>query len=220
MTETWGESVGHLHWGWDLWWKGGGWRKADPPNSPQHLIWADAERVLPKAPDAVFALVRDPAARMMSEHRYQRAHRRGRRAGRWLARLPFSLWLRCMLAVAARNPYAFDNHLRPQGDFIPDHAKVFRLEDGLERAIDWLAEATGTPALDPPRHLLTTGQGPPTQALPDPATLARIGAAFAEDYRRFGYALPLGAPPTRDLGDRIAGLVAPLVAALDRRGLV
>ena len=21
MVETWGDRVGHLHWGWDLWWK-------------------------------------------------------------------------------------------------------------------------------------------------------------------------------------------------------
>ena len=31
----------------------GGWRVADPPNSPQHLTWADAATVLPKSPDAV-----------------------------------------------------------------------------------------------------------------------------------------------------------------------
>ena len=29
MAETWGDRVGHLAWGWDLWWKRGGWRWAN-----------------------------------------------------------------------------------------------------------------------------------------------------------------------------------------------
>ena len=131
MVEPWGGAVGHLHWGWDLWWTRGGWRVADPPNSPQHFVWADALAALPRAPAVVFALVGDPAARMASEHAFQRRHRRGTGAGRALAQLPFSLWLRLMLAVARLNPHAFDNHLRPQVDFIPDSAAVFRLEEGL-----------------------------------------------------------------------------------------
>src|SRR6056297_915226 len=81
MVTRWGARVGHLHWGWDRWWARGGWRVACPPNSPQHLTWADTRAVLPRTPDAVFALVRDPAARMVSEHRWQRRRRRGTRAG-------------------------------------------------------------------------------------------------------------------------------------------
>ena len=91
MVSHWGEAVGHLHWGWDLWWKTGGWRVADPPNSPQHLIWRDAEAALAAPPDLVFAVVRDPVARMQSEHRWQRRLRRGSRLGRALALLPFGL---------------------------------------------------------------------------------------------------------------------------------
>lgn len=215
MVETWGQKVGFLQWGWDLWWKQGGWRVATPPNSPQHLIWRDAERVLPAAPDAVFALVRDPAARMASEHRYQRQHRRGSRAGRALAFLPFSLWLRLMLRVARRNPYAFDNHLRQQSDFIPEHAKVFRLENGIEPAINWLAEIAGISEVTACQHQLATGQ---TRDAPDARSLARIVAAFGEDYRRFGYPLPEVPPLRVDVLDWIAGIVAPLVVAIERRG--
>ena len=215
MVTRWGARVGHLHWGWDRWWARGGWRVACPPNSPQHLTWADTRAVLPRTPDAVFALVRDPAARMVSEHRWQRRRRRGTRAGRALAYLPFSLWLRLMLATARINPHAFDNHLRPQTDFVPEGASVFRLEDGLRPVLDWLGRTTGAPLPAPP-HALAGGTG--RGARPGPADLARIAADHATDYARFGYPLPAGPAPRRDALDRLAGALAPLVAALDRRG--
>lgn len=217
MVARWGDAVGHLHWGWDRWWAGGGWRVADPPNSPQHLVWADAVAVLPRAPDAVFALVRDPAARMASEYRWQRAHRRGSRAGRALARLPFSLWLRLMLAMARRNPFAFDNHFRPQAEFVPVSAVVFRLEDGLSEVFAWLAETTGTKDVVAPPHALNTGGAAPALQGTD---LARIATAFAEDYARFGYPRPVGDPPRRDRLDILARTLAPVLVWLDRRGLL
>lgn len=215
MVATWGAAVGHLHWGWDLWWQRGGWRRADPPNSPQHLIWADAQRALPAAPTHVFAVVRDPAARMVSEYRWQRQGRRGTRAGRWLARLPFSLWLRLMLAMAKVHPHAFDNHLRPQGDFIPEGAVVFRLEDGLQPVADWLGRVTGQAGLALP-HALKSAARPLCLRAEDRARIAR---AFAADYRRFGYAAPGGGVPAPDrLADRLADKLARPLIWLDRRG--
>lgn len=214
MVAQWGSAVGHLHWGWDRWWRKEGWRVADPPNSPQHLIWADASACLPHRPDAVFALVREPVARMASEHRWQRHHRRGTLLGKLLARLPFSLWLRVMLAVARRHRHAFDNHLRPQVDFVPEAARVFRLEDGLAPAVRWLSEVTGT-ALDATGipHALSSGQGRVIAAR-DQALIAR---AFAADYARFGYEKP-NVEVRPGLDDGLAALLAYPVVWLDRRG--
>ena len=214
MVARWGAAVGHLHWGWDLWWRDGGWRVADPPNSPQHLIWRDAADALPRPPDAVFALVRDPANRIASEYRWQGSGRRGTRLGKALARLPFSIWLRLMLAVAARNPHAFDNHLRPQSDFVPDTACVFRLEDGLDPVLDWLAEETGETPKETMGHAIATAR--PTRIGPKEA--GRIAEAFAADYTRFGY-VPMAPPPgTVDLMDGLARGLAPCLAWLERRG--
>ena len=214
MVDHFGPAVGHLHWGWDLWWKGGGWRQAEPPCSPQHLIWEDALRTLPVRPDTVFAVVRDPATRLQSEYRWQRSARRGTRLGRALARLPFSLWLRLMLAMAARHPHAFDNHLRPQADFIPYTARIFRLEDGLEPVIAWLADETGL--IGPTRipHAIPTGSGDSLA----PADAARIAQAHARDYQRFGYAAPAVIDAPRTFADRLADWLAPFLVFLDRRG--
>ena len=214
LVDTWGGRVAHLHWGWDLWWRNGGWRHADPPNSPQHLTWADAQQALDRHPSAVFALVRDPVARLASEHRYQRHLRRGSWMGRAIAHLPFSMWLRLMLAVQARHPFAFDNHLRPQSDFVPADAMTFRLEDGMEAPIAWLEAITETRLPAPSRHLET---GRPTSPDVDPHDAALIAATYAEDYQRFGYA-PLEASPPRKDASRWTGLLAPIVVWLDKRG--
>ncbi len=185
MVARWGAKVEHLHWGWDLWWRRGGWRAADPPNSPQHLIWEDALSALARPPDVVFALVRDPVVRMVSEYRWQRHGRRGTRLGRALAYLPFSVWLALMLAMARRNPYAFDNHLRPQADFVPVNAQVFRLEDGMAPVLDWLATIADTDLgqNEPPHRLHRPGK--PVRV--GDGAKGRIAAAFAADYTRFEY---------------------------------
>lgn len=218
LVDHFGDAVGHLHWGWDLWWKGGGWRRADPPNSPQHLIWEDAERALPRTPDLVFALVRNPVARLVSEYRYQRKLRRGTKAGRLLAHLPFSFWIRLMLYVARANPYAFDNHLRPQCDFIPDSAKVFRLEDGMAPVGTWLAEhADETDLVFRLPRLLSSGDAAPQIDVRDQALIA---GAFAADYDLFGYTRPPHGAGRRPLLDLTAWLLSGPVRYLERRGLI
>ena len=213
LVERWGARVGHLHWGWDLWWRQGGWRVADPPNSPQHLVWEDAIKALPKLPDVVFALVRSPHERLASEYRYQRRGRRATLTGRVLAYLPFSFWLRLMLEVSRRNPHAFDNHLRPQADFVPEGAIVFRLEDGLSPLADWFSKLSDTPPLAFGKALATGGRRPIV-----PALRARIEAAHRTDYTRFGYPTEHPVPPQPDILDRLAHVFAPMVVALDRRG--
>ena len=216
MVDTWGEAVGHLHWGWDLWWRRGGWRSAGIANSPQHLVWRDAQAILPRAPDVVFALVRAPLARMQSEHRWQRHGRRGTLLGKTLAALPFSIWIRIMLALASRSPHAFDNHFRTQSDFIPPQAVIFRLEDGLTPVAAWLSEETRT-ALPPPTHALRTAD-PGDQA--DPRDAALIARVFASDHSRFGYSLPAECDPGRPILDGLAAFLARALAPFDARGLL
>ena len=214
MVSKWGTKVGHLHWGWDKWWRTGGWRVADPPNSPQHLIWEDAVVDLPRAPDKVFAIVRDPVTRMASEYRWQHEQRRGTILGKLLARLPFSVWLRVMLAAAERNPHAYDNHFRPQSDFVPVGAQVFHLEDGLDPVMDWLAKETDedTSELNAP-HAIKSGKSQPVSEC-DRAFIADV---FAVDCARFGYPPPSSCS-TLGWRDQFAKIVAPFVVWLDRRG--
>lgn len=217
MVARWGGAVGHLHWGWDLWWKSGGWKVASPPNSPQHLVWADALATLPRPPDTVFTVVRDPIARISSEHRWQRHGRRGTQLGKALAWLPFPIWLRLMVAVVERNPHAYDNHFRPQSDFVPEAATVFRLEDGLEQVECWLNRLACEPAdhISMP-HAIATGR-PNTIGAAEQSLIASV---FAIDYARFEYTRPPDARPRKRPADWVANWIAPAIVWLDRRGRI
>ena len=79
-----------------------------------------------------FAICRHPFDRMKSEYYWQRNNdvapdSRPRE------------WLDAVLNQYAQDPYVYDNHLRPQVEFVPAHREVltFRLEDdGVRKALD------------------------------------------------------------------------------------
>lgn len=224
MVSRWGDRVGMLGWGWDrMWFRQGGERADGPPCSPQHYVWRDAAARLPAPPDAVFAIVRDPVSRMVSEYRYQRSERRTGRLGPLVRGLDFSTWLHLMSAIHARNPYAFDNHVRPQAEFVPEGAVVFRLEDGLDRVGAWLcAQAREAPPPEMPHDLKSPSL--PLAVVPTQDDLALILDWFEADYDRFGYRRPdvatTGPAPGWRLRRVVAEYVAPVVDRLYRRGLI
>jgi hypothetical protein len=224
MVARWGERVGHLGWGWDREWTGrGGERAGGIPSSPQHYTWDDARRVLPRPPDAVFAVVRDPVARMVSEYRYQQSERRGGRLAGPLRRMGFSTWLCMMAEVYACNPYAFDNHFRPQAQFVPHGAKVFRLEDGLGQVGQWLCAQAGEAGPVAMPHELRTGARAP-RVEPTREDLDLIRVWYSMDFVRFGYPVPdvrrAPSDPHARRRRALAGVAGPIVDSLYRRGLI
>lgn len=179
--------------------------------SDQHLVWEDALTCLPQPPDMVFGVVRDPVKRLISEYRFQ-IHYRPKL--RWLTRLGFSAWLAAMLRAARRDPYICDNHIRPQTDFLPSEAKVFRLEEGLSALPGWVADQVGPPAVGLEMH--HSQKAPEEQArpiVPSRRALKAIKTFYAVDYARFGYAPPdvSSAPGMSlfDLSSVLVGLSAP-----------
>jgi len=179
-------------------WANGGWRSDSLISSPQHVTSADAARLVP-GNAAIFSVVRDPVARVISEFRFQA--RRGLRRRR-LTELGFSTWLRLVLRAARRDPRVFDNHLRPQVDMVPAGAEVFPLEAGHGPVIAWLDRIAGAPApavqigSDEPGGF----RGP---VAPSRQDLQLIGEFYAADYARFGYAFP---EPAEHPADRLAPL--------------
>lgn len=75
----------------------------------------------------IFSVVRDPYDRIESEYHWKTdAH--FKKSGN---RLNFSQWVINQLNAAKKNPFALDNHLRPQTDFISSNVEIFKYEDGL-----------------------------------------------------------------------------------------
>lgn len=132
--------------------------------TPQH-IHADIYSLLipDEFCDVRFAVVRDPLARLISEFRY--------RAKRCLEPstkhctlnddgtvcieshtlrkilVTFDDWVNMTFEEYRSDPYIYDNHIRPQSDFIDRDMKIFRFEYGLLHVFDWIDEFSRTRSL-------------------------------------------------------------------------
>lgn len=206
-------------------WRGEGLARRSLASSPQHILGEDLRRLLPDSRlHWRFAVVRDPAARAVSEYLYQFRPEIPLRSPwrRRLARLGFPIWLAMALRAARRDPLFLDNHLRPQVDLVPEGCEVFRLEDGLEAVIARLDCLLGETA--PELHLGRELRGETTRPAPSLSRqdLALIAAAYASDYVRFGYAPPdLAAAPSDPFAwarHAFGRLLAPFAVQMYRRG--
>jgi hypothetical protein len=161
--------------------------------TPQHLTAQDVSMLLPRDPDLAFAVVREPLARAISEFRYQSAFN-------YFCRLGFGMWLRVVLHASRIEPRLYDNHLRPQTDFLSKGMAVFRLEDGLDRIVAWLDEELGAQA--PGVKMTHEKISSKVSVQPSREDVALIARVYAIDYIRCGYKPPNPAsyPP-----DRLAG---------------
>lgn len=128
--------------GWTLDWRDGvagpGTANSYLKCSPQHV---EARRLdeffrLERF-DAIFSTVREPIARFRSE--YCMRHVTDLRTD------PASVesWAQSAFAAYDEDQFAFDNHLRPQHEFIVPGASVYRLEAGLEVMVEDLNERFG-----------------------------------------------------------------------------
>jgi len=156
-------------------------------SSPQHIPVAALERLFPQGFfDASFAVVRNPATRLRSVFLRQRDIE-----GALPPDTNFHDWLEGLPVNSAE----IDNHSLPMVDFIPEGAKIFHLEDGLQPVIEWLDALAGN--RDGPREIamvnsheqrlhkaVAPGLAPPQL---DDTAKALIAERYGADVVRFGY---------------------------------
>lgn len=163
------------------------WNKS----SPQHIPRTDFARMFPDGFfDARFAVVRHPVDRLVSVFRYHRDIEQliDPETG-------FQDWLDGLTEAHRKQPFYLDNHARPMTEFVPDGAKVFRIEDGTGPILRWLDKLAGDQkgprrigrrnTYDQRLKVDRRDSGPDAQVTP--AARARIADLFAPDFERFGY---------------------------------
>lgn len=174
-------------------------------SSPQHVDAAALETLIPLSFfSAMFTFVRHPVSRVVSSYHFQAE----------VEQLidpetSFSDWLRGLAAGDAATPFAFDNHIRPMSDIVPEGATVFHMEHGMDQMIPWLDGLAGR--ADGPRAIprdnirgqyAKDGAGGGRAVTPSPEDLALIEQIYAQDFERFGYRpdekAPLTPPPQID----------------------
>jgi hypothetical protein len=152
--------------------------------TPQHLRMSDFRDLFgDEYFDHVFMTVRNPYARVASEYRM---HAALSGQGFWKAWPTFSHWLETHLHLAAAEPFALDNHLRPQWHFLGSGVEVLRFESGLPAILARMAEVIGAPPPAAPEHVhKTTGAG--VAVAFDRIDRLRIQEFYARDFEIFGY---------------------------------
>jgi hypothetical protein len=149
--------------------------------SPQHLH-ADLLEQLVRIEriDLVMTVVREPLARFRSEFLWRH---RGDQVPDADA---VTRWGRRMLEKYADDPFVRDNHIRPQSQFVLPGARVHRYEDGLQAALDDVAQRVGHAA--PRLRQRPPTDGPRSADVPVTGELERLLVDFyADDFARLGY---------------------------------
>ncbi|MBX7531768.1 sulfotransferase family protein [Qipengyuania sp. 1XM1-15A] len=170
-------------------------------SSPQHISNADRDLLFPEGFfDYTFTVVRDPVSRFLSAFNHNR--------GRIGHHVSFDRFLsRMERQVAEEDDYfghRFDNHFLPSVRIVPQQARVFRLEDGMDAVFEGLHEDLGI--LRPTEFRVDNKRGyevaPSSSAIrtlikrvisspsPKPEMLshsqqARIRALYEEDFAAF-----------------------------------
>lgn len=157
-------------------------------SSPQHV---DTEALAFLFPEgwitSSFAVVRHPLTRVISAYNFGST----RRVSGIPPRTSIESWFNRYLKGKDRNPFLFDNHLRPQCDIVPESAKVFQLEDGLQNLVEYLDHRAGDE--NGPREIehvnaYTHGTTEYTRTVPVTEKFKSLVNEFYEkDLERFGY---------------------------------
>jgi len=161
--------------------------------SPQHINVAALERLIPPSFfDASFTIVRHPVARVVSAYHFQLETER-----RISKNVTFSDWLEDLELAHEENPYAYDNHLRPMDDIVPEGAQVFYLEHGLDALVPWFDTLLGNKAAPRAIHRINERKSSSGEKVkPTSADLTRIAEIYRADFERFGYDLEEKMPQT------------------------
>lgn len=97
--------------------------------TPQHMHKELLSQIIkPQSFDQITTIVRNPYNRLLSEYAWQ-THQK-------ITRLPAKDWIDHVFNEYEKNKFSYDNHIRPQSEFIFEDSKIFKLEEnGILNAI-------------------------------------------------------------------------------------
>lgn len=166
---------------------------------PNHIPLFALDRLIPADWFASsFATVRHPLRRAISTFFFWRDT---------MKQIPLSAefndWLQNAVAKIDNAPFTFGGHLLPQVMLVPQGARIFRLEDGLEAVVAYLDGLAGNS--EGPREIPTrnVGRWRREEAVPTPTvkTLDLLARVYAADFERLGYEPPVSVASAQDLPD-------------------
>ena len=126
--------------------------------------------------DYGFAVVRNPLDRLVSEYRMRVTEKEDP--------APFDEWARKVLRRSRKDPYVFDNHIRPQHEYLTPGIEVFKFEDGIETIMKKVAEKL---EVSPPEELPHKRKSEKFDVQISDETVTMVERFYRKDYRLYGY---------------------------------
>ncbi|WP_200284527.1 sulfotransferase family 2 domain-containing protein [Rhabdochromatium marinum] len=160
------------------------------PCSPQHWHQAIITEIFSDF-EHEFAVIRHPVERMVSEYK----HRARLAMKKNQPQQPFADWVDIALKRQGKNPYIFDNHLRPQVEFIGEATELFKLEDGLDKPMAYACDCLG---IEKPAGIPALLRGQTVSVDLDDDVLDKICQFYRADFDAFGYDQATVSAPTRE----------------------
>lgn len=186
-------------------------------SSPQHLPLDAFHKLVPESWIASsFAVVRHPVKRLVSAFQFQVE------VEKTVARLwSIDEWFDDWLKRKDAEPFGYDNHIRPMSDLVPADAAWFQMEQGLDEVVAHLDRIAGNKegarSITPENVRKKAMPADAARLKPSPETLERIADYYAEDFRRFGYAIDQ-IPKSAHAAPKPAGLKGLVGSLIGRRG--
>lgn len=135
--------------------------------------------------DYIFTVVRNPIERIRSEYTWRKMH------GLDLKNLSINDWIKYAFSEYSLNNYVFDNHIRPQVDFLIPNADVFSLEQGLDRIAKKLRGIFDCGKLIShvymPSEMVSRGAVPSIDISVSEENIDLISCFYRSDFLEFGY---------------------------------
>lgn len=189
-----------------------GYRQRGFVMRPSHFSAEDLLEFIPEHVDFLFAFVRDPMKRLLSEYGYQQGKS-------FASKQPFSTWLRIVFKAAEIDRRVYRNHIRPQTEMVPEGTEVFKLEDGFADFIARLDEVSGG-TVDYGIEHVNKSKVEKKKAEVRQQDVELIRSFYAPDYERFGYDMPepgsYPADPQAALRSMMGAVLAPRLIAKQR----
>ena len=153
------------------------------PSEPavHHLTYTELRKLVPDLDDfPSFCIVRNPYKRMVSEWRWQRNRMR-------TTKINFTDFVRRVEVSLKTSKTYWDNHWRPQSDFISDKiSKIIRIEQLNESCDEFSREqGLGLSGGIPQFGRSKSGNSPKLQL--EDRTLERVLDIYKDDFAAFGY---------------------------------
>ena len=159
-------------------------------STPQHFTADDIQKLFAEGFFSYsFLFARNPYNRIESEYRHLHKIGHLKKSLKNLFIIPtFDQWTKESLQKIKSDPWIWDNHLRPQWEYIYPSSDIYKMEDGLLNGIKSVAIKMGvTPPSELP-HLNHTRDVKVATRWSDESRLL-VQKYYARDFKEFGYTL-------------------------------